>query len=940
MSAPTVEFRVLGAVEMYVDGRGVPLGHARQRQVLAALLVEANRPVPADTLRERVWGDGAPQGAQGSLHTYVSRLRRTLGAVPDTVIRRGTAGYVLTVDPDAVDLHLFRRLVGEARAADDDAAAGLLTRALDLWRGEAFATLDSPWLAGIRTTLDGERMAAELDRNDAALHCGRHADLVTELAAAAVAHPWDERLAAQVMVAMYRCGRQAEALEHYRAVRARLADELGADPGPALQQTFQRIVRADPTLTVTYQPPRAATDAPGPDPRGPIPRQLPASSPSFVGRAAELDMLDLLMGPDPGRPATVLVSAIGGAGGIGKTWLALRWAHRNSHRFPDGQLYANLRGFEPATAPVEPRVVLRRFLDALGVEPARMPADLDGLEALYRSLVAGRRMLIVLDNVRDAATVAPLLPGSPTCAVLVTSRHRLPTLVSAHGARPLALDVLAEAEALDLLAAHIGAARLAAEPSAARSLLRHCAGLPLALGTVAARAVLEPGIDLRTLAAELDAAAGRLDALDADAPETGLRSVLSCSVRAVTPAAARFFALLGSAPGPDIGVAAGSSLAALPAASTRTVLRELVAAHLVQEHPPGRYRMHDLVRLYATELAGRDEPERGRAVRRLLDHYLHTAHRAAMLLSPHRDPLDLPEPVAGAGVPPDPSDLDAAMAWFDAEYPALIPAIRLADECRLDVHAWQLPWTLATYCDRRGHWQDWAAAQRIAIDATGRTGDLEHLAQAHRLAANAYSNLRDVATARDHLDESLRLYEHLGDGAAGAHVQFDLALLSDREGRPEQALGHARRSLDLYRGSDAAPIKVAVALNAVGWYLGQLGRYREAVDHCREALAIAQRAESPYGQANTWDSLGYAYHHLGQHDEAISCYRQAVTLFHGMGDRHAEALTLDHLGDSQQATGDRAAAHDTWRRAADTLTELGHPDAGTVRAKLSSSEVA
>ncbi|MBO0867920.1 MAG: winged helix-turn-helix domain-containing protein, partial [Micromonosporaceae bacterium] len=456
------QFRLLGDLEASVDGRPLDLGHLRQWCVLAVLLLEVNRSVPADQLVERVWGQRAPQRARETLYGYLSRLRSALAPAPDVHIGRRAAGYLLTVDPDAVDVHRFRRLVAAARGAPDGTAAlGLLEQALGLWRGEALPALDTPWMGGIRAALDRARLGAELDRNDLALrhpgqHPGWHPQLLDRMAGAVAEHPLDERLAGQLMLALYRSGRQGEALERYHLVRNRLADELGIDPGEPLRRLYQRILHADPTLTP--DPGTGAEALPSTVDRlgqVPVPRQVPAPPPTFTGRAAELGELTQLVD-------AATICAIVGPGGIGKSWIAQRWADQHRSRYPDGQLYVDLRGFDPAGPPVPPPVAVRGFLDALGVAPEAVPAQLSGQTALYRSLVAERRLLIVLDNARDSAHAAPLLPGTASCTVLVTSRHKLVGLVTAHGARPLALGLLADGQARALLAGRLGEQRLAA----------------------------------------------------------------------------------------------------------------------------------------------------------------------------------------------------------------------------------------------------------------------------------------------------------------------------------------------------------------------------------------------------------------------------------------------------------------------------------------------
>ncbi len=478
-----LELRVLGPVELRVDDRVVEVGHARQRCVLAVLLVEANRIVTAEQLLDRVWADQLPYKARQVASNYVSRLRRVL-AGEVAIVRQG-GGYVLQVDPEAVDLHRFRALVNRARGRSGARALALLEEAAGLWRGEAFDGLDTPWIAAVRESLARERFAADLDRADLALEQGKHAVSCAELAERADTHPLDERVARQLMLALYRNGRQAEALLRFDGIRARLANEVGTDPSQELRDLHRRILNMDPGLARI-----AAPD---------VPRQLPAP-PVFTGRTAELTLLDETLAETSG---TVPISAIGGAGGTGKTWLALAWAHRHLDRFPDGQLFVDLHGFDSTEQPVAPETALSGFLTALGVAPDRIPADLDARAALYRSRIAGRGMLVVLDNAATADQVIPLLPGGPTCTVLVTGRTKLASLIDRHGARHLQLDVLSRAEACALLAARLGADRVAAESDAVDELLELCGGYPLALSIAARHAAARPGRSLAEVAADV-----------------------------------------------------------------------------------------------------------------------------------------------------------------------------------------------------------------------------------------------------------------------------------------------------------------------------------------------------------------------------------------------------------------------------------------------------
>ncbi|GAA0436415.1 SARP family transcriptional regulator [Actinoplanes capillaceus] len=925
-----VEFRLLGDLEVRIDGRPVDVGHVQQRSVLVALLLDTNRVVPVDRLLDRVWGDHPPQRARGTLYSYLSRLRKAL-STDDVTIARRPGGYVLTADPDTVDVHRFRRLVAQARTADDETAAVLLARALALWRGTPSPTSDTPWLTAVRDGLETARRAAELDRNEIALRCGRHAELLDELPACAAAHPLDERVAGQLMLALYRAGRRGEALACYQRIRLHLADDLGIDPSPPLRDLHRRVLTDDPALTVTPRARRPTATAA----RVPVPRQLPAPPRAFTGRTGELAELTATLdaGADQGGGA-VTISVIDGTGGIGKTWLALRWAHDNLSRFPDGQLYVNLRGFDPAIDPVPPAVAVRGFLDALGVSPEAIPPDPTTQAALYRGLVADRRMLIVLDNARDSAQVIPLVPATGT--VLVTSRHQLTSLITEHGARPLPLDVLTEADARQLLTGHLGADRVAAEPEAVTALLRHCAGLPLALGVVAARASIRPDLPLAAPAAELRESTTRLDALDGGELAVSLRTVLSCSSMALPRDAARMFGLLGLAPGPDIGLPAAASLAGLSPAAARVLLRRLIAAHLLHEPVSGRYRMHDLVRLFAAEQAGADcaDPagERHAALRRVLDHYLHTAHAADRRLAPHRDPISPGPPPAGT-TPEEFGDHNEALAWFTAEHAALLATVDRAADAGIDTHVWQLAWALTTYFNRRGHWHDHAATYTAALRATRRMADRHAQAHAHRGIAVAYTWLGRYDDARTHLEHALGLFGRLGDLAGQALGHRTLARLSAQQGEHRQALPHDERALALYQAAGHRSGQ-ATALNAIGWHHAHLGDHQRALTHCQRALALHQELGDRHGTAATWDSLGYIHLHLGHHQHATECYQHALDLFRDLDDRYQQAETAMNLGDTCRTIGDIDTAHTHWRHALNVLDELGHPRAEQVRARL------
>ncbi|MFB7577325.1 BTAD domain-containing putative transcriptional regulator [Streptomyces sp. NPDC056165] len=919
----TVRFGVLGVITVWRDGVPVDVGHARQRCVLGALLADVEDVVPADVLVDRVWGADAPGPGRQALYGYVSRLRQVLsGAGVDIV--RDQGGYRLKVPAGSVDVHRFCDLADQARAVpDEEQAASLWEEALGLWRGQAYAGVDTPWFNAQRDFLDRERLAAQLDLADIRLRLGQHDRILAELFAWAEAHPLDERVAGQLVLALYRGGRSADALTRYQKIRRRLAEELGTDPGPQLQHLHHQILTTDPALTTPS--PRATTRI-GPA-SAPVPRQLPAPPPFFIGRDRELSHLDRLLESQAERGGTVVISPIGGSGGIGKTWLALHWAHQQQERFPDGQMYADLRGFSPSEEPVPPEVALRMFLDALGADSAQIPTDLDAQAALYRSLVADRRVLIVLDNARDTAQVLPLLPGSPNCTVLVTSRHQLVGLITTHGGTPLTLNVLTDGEAHELLTHHLGPHRIASEPEAAGTLLKHCAGLPLAISILAARATMNPALTLTALAAELQETTPSLDVLDAGEMTANLRAVFAASYHALDTQAADVFRQLALAPGPDISLPAAASLTALPLPRLRTHVHKLQAAHLLQEHIPNRYTCHDLLRAYATELADTfdTDTERSAALGRILDHYVHTAHAADRLLLPHRDPISLTD--AADGVSPEQLTTHRqALEWFTRERAPLTAAVEHAALAGSDAHAWQLAWTNITFLTRGELWHDVETVERTALAAATRLGDRSAQAECHRELAYAFARTGRGPEASRALVRALELSTKVSDVLGQAHTHIALGWLHEHQGDQQTAFRHDLTALELFTSLGHRSGR-ARALNAVGWDHIQLGHHQQAISHCREALALQQELEDERGQAGTWDTLGYAYQQISDYRNAIDCYQHSLELNQALGHRYNEAETLVHLGEAHRATGALNTAQDAWQRAIAILTDAGHHDA-------------
>jgi tetratricopeptide (TPR) repeat protein/transcriptional regulator with XRE-family HTH domain len=663
-----------------------------------------------------------------------------------------------------------------------------------------------------------------------------------------------------------------------------------------------------------------------------VPRQLPVSMRNFAGRAAELitltGMLDYI---DDG---TALVAVIGGMAGVGKTALAVRWAHQAAGRFPDGQLCADLRGFSPSDSPVRPADALCDFLEALGVPAGEVPERLEARAGLYRSLLAGRRMLVLLDNASSADQVRPLLPASPGCLALVTSRSQLTGLAVAEGACLVSLDVLTGAEARELLALRLGTERLEAEQQAVGELIRLTAGLPLALALVAARAAAHPACPLGELAAELRDARDRLHALDAGDPSADVRAAFSWSCRRLSGPAARMSRLLSIHPGPDITVVAMASLAGVPPREARRALAELAAGGLLTEPAPGRYTCHDLVRDYAAEQSREHDSadERLQALIRLLDYYLHTARAAAGVLQP--EPGQPPLGAASPGVDQEDVPTQArALAWFAAERPVLLALTATAADAGAHVHAWLLPTAMAPYLSRSGHWHEWAATQHTALAAARELCDLRAQALVHSCLGHALIRLRQLEDADAHLQRAIHLFRIRGDPAGQAYTYLIAAEVPAHQERHSEALRLARRALQLFRQADDKSGQ-ARALNAVGWDHIHLGDHEQGLRLCQQALQLCHETGSTALAGAIWDSLGLAHDRLGQHAEAITSYRQAIGEYQRIGNRRGEADTLTRLGDAQRTQGDATAAAHSWRQALDILLDLHHPDTAAVRSRL------
>ncbi|MGW4088091.1 AfsR/SARP family transcriptional regulator [Streptomyces sp. NPDC004822] len=963
-STQQIRFALLGPVRAWLDGQEVDLGSPQQRAVAVTLLLRHGRSVAVDQLVDAVWGEDPSTGAVSTVRTYVSRLRRTLEperavGQPAQVVLSVAGGYMLQCGPDAIDVAEFEARVAEGRRFDDRGmlreASHSLAAALDLWRGVALGGVPGPLAEAERSRLTERRMSVLEARLDLDLRLGRHDDAVAELAALCTRHPLRERLWALLILGLYRCGRRADALRSYQNARDILIEELGMEPGRELQLLHSRILDEDSTLAFAADEDGFSPDVQGSKAaRGPHttedadgavaaeghgvqtasssaiePRQLPADLPAFVGRDDEIGALSSLLT----RPGKAMVAAISGMAGVGKTALAVHLAHTVADRFPDGQLYINLRGFDPAGTAVESSTAIQSLLVGLGIDPQQVPPHADAQAALYRSVLANRQLLIVLDNAKNSDHVRPLLPGAPGCLVLVTSRDRLTGLVASHQALPLALDVLDEGKAFDFLAERIGGDRTAAEPHAVDTIIRHCARLPLALALVAAHATTHPSYPLTLLAQELEDTQGSLDGFESSDATLDVRAVFSWSYQALTSPAARLFRLLALHPGPVIGAESAAGIAGLHPRQARPLLAELTHAHLLSEPAPRSYVLHDLVRHYASELVAEiDSPDSVRAARhRMLDHYLHTAHSVGALY-PGSAAFDLHPPVEGSWPLTLKTTVQADL-WVKSEYPVLLALVDLAACEGFTSHCWQLALSLRLFEQRFCAWQDFEQALRTGLAASEQAQDLTGQAHMHRMLGRLLAFGDEPGLAQRHLIHALHLHLAQGDLAGQGETFNLLSFHAMRGGDHETAIVHALRALDVNRRHRGRDVE-ARDLGNVGYLYAERGCYDQALSYCRMALQLLQDLGDVPAQAPTWDSLGYIYARSGDHEKAIEAYENALQLVRRRGDRWDEAQILVNLGQVHRDFRQGDLARAKWEEALTILEELGRPETEEVRAQL------
>jgi DNA-binding SARP family transcriptional activator/tetratricopeptide (TPR) repeat protein len=936
--AAALRVQLLGPVRAWRGNAELDLGGPRRRAVFAMLAMHAQRTVSRRELIDGIWDGEPPASAVNSVQVHISGLRRALeprraAQATGQVLPTSGAGYLLRLGPDTRDTEALDHHLRDARrltaARDLAAAARSLEAALGLWRGASLAGMAGPWADVERARLDELRQTAVEDRIDVLLALGGHHQALAELAALVREHPLRERLRGQMMLALYRGGRPADALAAFADARRVLAGQLGIDPGPELRRLHQQVLTTDPALDPPPERDRLAWSGPPParpGRPGPVPRELPADVNTFIGRAAELAELDRLLAADgePGHPspAAVVICAVAGSAGVGKTALAVHWGHRVRDAFPGGQLYVNLRGYDPGE-PLTAAGALARLLRSLGVADQDVPADADERAACYRGLLAGRRMLIVLDNAATAEQVRPLLPGTPSCVVVVTSRDSLAGLA----ARDLNVDLLPAEDAVTLLRELIGA-RVDTAAAATATLAEQCARLPLALRVAAELAAAHPALSLDQLVGELADEQRRLDLLEAGGDQrTAVRAVFSWSYRRLPAAAAQAFRLIGLHPGPDLDALATAALTGATEAQADSLLRRLARGHLIQPAGPGRFGMHDLLRAYARQLAGAVSAE-GAALTRLFDYYLAAAAAAMDTIVPAERDYRPRIPPPATPLPPV-ADPAAARAWLDAERAVLVSVAEYAATHGWTGHATRLSAILWRYLGT-GHYTDAVTIHTHASHAARQAGDRAAEAYALNYLGIAGYRLGRYPQAAGYLRQALAVFREIGDRLGEGLVLTNLASGDCRQGRYRQATGQGRQALALFR-EIGERLGEAHALNGIGLVEWRQGRYPQAAGHFRRAMVLFRAAGDRSNEAHALGNLGMVNGRLGRYPQATYCLAQALSLFRETGYRTGEATTLTDLGSVACQQGHHHEAGRYQEQALTLFREIGER-AGEVEA--------
>jgi DNA-binding SARP family transcriptional activator/tetratricopeptide (TPR) repeat protein len=910
---PIVTVSLLGPFEVALDGRPVSVPRGRQRALLASLALKPSRVVSMETLVDHVWGDEPPRNPRNGLQVHVRRLRAVLG---DDTIRTEGVGYRLDVADDDVDAVRFTQLIAAAAKTEPDRAHDLLTEALELWRGEPLAEVDADRLdRDYGAALIERRLLAVERRADHDLTRGRAEDRVAELEELAVRHPLREPLWARLVAALIESGRRPDALDRYEQIRQHLADTLGVDPGADLQRLQRRILDLDGPVALG---PRLSL---GGGPPLEMPRQLPADPVGFAGREDELAALnELLAGHHRAPAAAQTICVVHGVGGAGKTALAIHWARRVADDFPDGQVYLDLNGYGPDT-PVEPAGAVATVLQATGVPTDQLPTDLAALTAMLRTRLAGSRLLILLDNVRDADQVRPLLPGARSM-VLVTSRSQLRGLSVRDGARHVAVGELGDRDARKLLAHSIAPARLAAEPQAVRRVVELCSGLPLALRIVSDRAAWQPDATMTRLADDIAHARGRIEGLSGgDDPASDLRAVFSWSYDRLEPDTASTFRRLGLYPGPELTPVGVAALVERSSREARRELDRLVSVHLLEPRGRDRYRLHDLLREYAAELVAGDDPQvTAEAIRRIVDWCLHSVVRARDVLG---EQLEMSHGSAQGIDPATFSTSDEVIAWFDTEREMLVAAVRAAADHGLYRQGHELAHLLRTLFHRRLRYEEFVLVAELGVDCARRLGDDLALARGLRTLGLAYSRVARTADAVEPLQEAAERAERIGDTARLASAADNLGIIYARAGDHPAALRYHRRAVDASRRLADSQLLAGTLMN-LGYTQIESGDYHGGISTTREALALFEEHGPELSAAFAHGNLADAYQRTARPDVALDHAGRSLATLRRLGDLDATVEVLVTVGRAQQAKGDDDAATAAWKEAA----ELVGPDHG------------
>ncbi|MFJ9983128.1 AfsR/SARP family transcriptional regulator [Streptomyces globisporus] len=960
-TADALRFTVLGPVRAWRGSELLSSGSPQQRALLTALLLREGRTATAGELIDAFWGEAPPSQALATIRTYASRLRKILGQ--DTLVSE-SGGYAIRIGRGALDLTLAQDLAAEAEKArasgDRCQARTLINKVLGLWDGEALASVPGPYADNQRTRLEEWRLQLTETRLDLDLEVGCHAEAVSELTALTAAHPLRERLRELLMVALYRSGRQAEALAVYADTRRLLAEELGVDPRPELAQLQQRILRADEELA-------RPADEPAPAPAPLRPAQLPATVPDFTGRSAFVAELGSRLATAEG--SVMAVSAVAGIGGVGKTTLAVHVAHQARRHFPDGQLYVDLQGAGARAA--EPETILGSFLRALGTAESAIPDTLHERAALYRSTLDGRRILILLDNAHDAAQIRPLLPGTPGCAALVTSRVRMVDLAGAH---LVDLDVMSPEEALQLFTRIVGAERVGAEREAALDVVAACGFLPLAIRIAASRLAARRTWTVSVLAAKLADERRRLDELQAG--DLAVKATFELGYGQLEPAQARAFRLLGLADGPDISLAAAAALLNLDPHAAEDLLEALVDTSLVESAAPGRYRYHDLVRLYARACAERDERavERESALSRLLDFYLATAAGVYALERPGDRTVDHLEVTEYEGLLF--TDRRRALDWLYTEAGCLLACVQQSRGAASVRRAVGLLLASKDLAESGANARQFESAATVVRDAAVAVGDpyaearaRTALAQVHSMAGrfdqaedearraislaplvddvwthcNAPNELGIIAGYRNQQGEAETLLRQActafradGNQAGEASALCNLSRVHLAMGRTDSAVKLAEEGVALYNRMGLT-LRLANGRYALGLALARANRPEEAVGRLTEALAVFRESRQRLWEGMTLFRLAEVQLTAEQPAQAAALAEQALTVLLHIGGEWRRANVLTVLGQALHGIGQADRAQVCWREAFSVFEQLKAPESESVSRLLSST---